>query len=138
MMKSLLDLEKVTTWCQTQTIRLCILFGSQATGRATKRSDIDLAIWSSIPPATRLRLRWGRDLAEITDRSVNLIIVSADLDPVLGMEIVRHGRVIYEQTPDLWAHQRLQLWHAYTDSLPFRRLARQSLREFAAEVRRGS
>jgi hypothetical protein len=55
---------------------------------------------------------------------------------VLGMEIVRHGRLIYERELELWLHHRAQLWHAYNDSLPFLRAARQRLREFAEEVRR--
>ena len=72
------------------------------------------------------------------NKDVNLVLVSADLDPVLGMEIYRHGRLIFEREPELWFHHRLQLWHVYNDSLPFLRAARQRLHEFAEEVRYGS
>jgi len=74
-------------------------------------------------------------LESLFGKEVSLVVVSADLDPVLGMEIVRHGHLIYEREPGLWPHHRAQLWHAYNDSLPFLRAARQPLHEFAEEVR---
>lgn len=128
----------IADWCRERPVRLCVLFGSQATGRAQAHSDVDLAIWPAESLSTPGRLRWLAELETMLARQVSLVLVSADLDPVLGMEIVRQGRLIFERQPDLWAHHRLQLWHAYTDSLPFRRAARQRLREFAEEVRRGS
>lgn len=117
-------------------MRLGVLFGSQATGQAHSRSDVDLAIWPAESLSTPTRLRWISELENLLGREVNLVLVSADLDPVLGMEIVRHGRLIYEREPELWHHHRAQLWHPYNDSLPFLRAARQRLREFAEEVRR--
>jgi predicted nucleotidyltransferase len=125
-------------WCQEQPVRLCILFGSQATGQAGERSDVDLAIWAARSLSAPERLQWVRELETMFNRRVSLVLVSADLDPVLSMEICRHGRLIYERTPELWFHHRLQLWHAFTDSLPFLRAARQQLHEFAEEVRHGT
>jgi predicted nucleotidyltransferase len=125
-------------WCQIQPVRLCVLFGSQTTGQTHAHSDIDLAIWPMEPLSTPTRLRWVSELETMLDRDVSLVLVSADLDPVLGMEIYRHGRLVYEREPELWFHHRLQLWHAYNDSLPFLRAARQRLHQFAEEVRRGS
>ena len=137
-MKSFANPEKVTSWCQSHPIRLCVLFGSQATGQAHARSDVDLAIWPKVQLSTQIWLGWLHELEELLGQVVSLVVVSADLDPVLGMEIVWHGTVVYEDEPNLWGRHRLQLWHAYNDSLPFRRAARQQLREFAEEVRSGS
>lgn len=127
-------LPNLTEWCATRAVRLCVLFGSQATGTAHPHSDVDLAVWPAKTTAPDY-LPWLRELETMLGREINLVIVSADLDPVLGMEIVRHGQLLYEREPEAWNHHRLQLWHAYNDSLPFRRRARQSLREFAEEVR---
>ena len=131
-------LPSLTDWLREQQVRVCVLFGSQATGQAHTHSDVDLAIWPAEPLATSARLRWLSELETLLGQEVNLVLVSADLDPVLGMEIVRHGRLIFEQEPELWLHHRAQLWHAYNDSLPFLRAARQRLHEFAEEVRGGS
>ena len=125
-------------WCQQQSVRLCVLFGSQATGQASECSDIDLAIWPAESLSTSVRSRWVRELETMLGQAVSLVIVSADLNPVLGMEIYRHGRLIYERKPELWFHHRLQLWHVYNDSLPFLWAARQRLHKFTEEVKHGS
>ncbi len=57
---------------------------------------------------------------------------------MLGFEIVRDGRLIYEQAPELWFKHRAQLWHAYNDSLPFRMAAQEQLKQFAREVSHGA
>jgi predicted nucleotidyltransferase len=117
---------------------LAALFGSQATGAARANSDVDIAIWPIEPLPTSTKLRWITELEALLNRDVSLVLVSADLDPVLAMEIFRQGHLIYEREPELWFHCRLQLWHVYNDSLPFLRAARQQLHQFAEEVRRGS
>jgi predicted nucleotidyltransferase len=129
--------ETLAHWCQERPVRLCVLFGSQATGQAHPRSDVDVALWPAESLTTAARLRWVSELEILLGREISLVVVSADLDPVLGMEIVRHGQLIYEREPELWLHHRAQLWHVYNDSLPFLRAARLRLREFAEEVRHG-
>jgi predicted nucleotidyltransferase len=112
-----------------------IIYAHNATGRSHPGSDVDLAVWPGVALSTATRLRWLRELQDLLDKEVSLVIVSPDLDPVLGFEIVRNGRLIFEQTPGVWHEQRLHLWHVYNDSLPFRRAAQQSLRRFAEQVK---
>ena len=128
----------VAEWCVNQPVKLCALFGSQATGRQRPDSDVDLAVWPEQLPSAQTKLAWLRELETLLEKSVNLVLVSADLDPVLGFEIVRDGRLIYEQQPELWFKHRSQLWHAYNDSLPFRLAARKQLHQFAEEVLNGT
>ncbi len=72
-------------------IRLAILFGSAATGRATPDSDLDIAIDAgSALPATR-KLRIVTDLAELTGRPIDLVDLHQAGEPLLG-QILRHGR----------------------------------------------
>jgi predicted nucleotidyltransferase len=134
------DLEEimgiVSDWCAEHPVQLCVVFGSQASGRAHSHSDVDLAVWPAFPPLPAGRLRWLRELETALDREVSLVLISPALDPVVGFEIARQGRLVFEREPGLWAGQRARLWHVYEDSLPFRRAARQRLREFAEEVRR--
>ena len=123
-------------WCRERPVRLCVLFGSQVSGKVHPDSDIDLAVWTARPVPPLERLRWLRELETALSRDVSLVLVSPDLDPVVGFEIVRQGCLVFEEKTGLWEAHRAQLWHAYNDSLPFRRAARQRLREFAEEVRR--
>ncbi len=129
---------RVRSWCEERPVRLCVLFGSQATGKTHPQSDVDLAIWPAIGVSPRMRLRWLGELETALDRDVSLVWISPTTDPLLGFEIVRHGVVIFEAEPDMWIKERLRLWHLYNDSLPFRRAELQKLHEFAEEVRRGS
>ncbi len=69
---------------------------------------------------------------------MSLVLVSPQLDPVLGFEIVRDGVLVFERSSSLWLQRRVQLWHAYNESLPFRRAAWQRLREWANRVQRGA
>jgi predicted nucleotidyltransferase len=128
----------VNGWCQEQPVRLCVLFGSQASGRVHPHSDVDLAVWPIHPVPPQVRLRWLRELETALTQSVSLILVSPALDPIVGFEIVRQGHLVFEAEAGLWAAWRAQLWHTYNDSLPFRWAARQRLHEFAEEVRRDS
>ncbi len=129
---------KIEKWCRERPLRLCVLFGSQATGKAHDKSDVDLALWLAESMAPMTKVHWLVELERLLDKEVNLVIVTPDLDPVLGFEIVRDGRLFYERTPDSWRKARSQLWHTYNDSLPFRRAAREQLRQYAEEIRRGS
>jgi predicted nucleotidyltransferase len=126
----------VHRWCQDRPVALCVLFGSQVAGDPHPRSDIDLAVWPSEPIVPLTKLSWLRELELSLGEAVSLVLVSSDLDPVLGLEISRHGLAIFEAQSGLWSERRAQLWHAYNDSLPFRRAARQQLREYAEGLRR--
>jgi len=128
----------VQEWRRIHAIRLCVLFGSQASGLTHPGSDVDLAIWPTETPDSDTKLLWLVELQDLLGKAVSLTLVSPDLDPVLGMEIVRNGRLIYAIDPELWPKERARLWHTYNDSLPFLRAAREQLRQFAKEIRRES
>lgn len=130
--------EKLPPWCRERGLRLCVLFGSRATGRARPGSDVDLAVWPSPPgarPSGREKLDWIGDLTLLLEPDANLVVVTPELDPVLGREISRDGRVLYEAEENLWAWERLRLWQLYNDALPFLRRQKEDLRRYAEEVR---
>jgi predicted nucleotidyltransferase len=120
-----------------QQVQLCVLFGSQATGKVHSHSDVDLALKPAQPLEPQQYLRWQGQLEDLFAADVSLVIISPDLNPTLGFEIVRQGCLIFEAEAGLWDQQQLNLWHAYNDSEPFRRAARESYRKFTEEVRRG-
>lgn len=114
------------------------MFGSQATGRTHAASDVDLAVWPAEPTSSLQKLQWVTELQNLLDTDVSLVVVSPDLDPVLGFEIVKNGRLLCQREPELWFKERSRLWHAYNDSLPFRRAAYKRLQQFIKENPYGS
>ena len=72
-------IQQVREWCRERAVRLCVLFGSQTTGRARPASDVDLAVWPETPPDTEMKLTWLRELEEMLGKSVSLALVTPDL-----------------------------------------------------------
>jgi len=71
-------------------IRLAILFGSLATGRATFRSDLDLAVLMDSPLSAATKMALIGDLSLAIGRPVDLIDLKTVGEPVLG-QILKHG-----------------------------------------------
>jgi len=123
----------VRGWCEARPVKLCAIFGSQATGKTHPGSDVDIALWPLEDPEPLTRLRWAGELSRLLDAEVSLVMVTWRLDPVLGWEIAREGKLVYEREPGLWMHHRAQLWHAYNDALPFRRHLRKVILDTGKE-----
>ncbi len=120
-------------WCQQTGIELCVLFGSRAQNRAHSASDVDLAL--APEPEPRQRLVWQVELEDLLNAEVDVVLLTAKTEPILGWEIARNGRLIYEDRPGRWRNEQARLWHRYNDALPFRRGLANSLHRFAEEVR---
>ncbi len=72
-------------------IRLAILFGSMATGRASRDSDVDLALAADHPIKVDEKMALMAELAEATGRPIDLIDLHVVGEPLLG-QIVKRGR----------------------------------------------
>src|SRR3990167_2018061 len=80
-------------------LRLILLFGSVATGKVNKKSDIDLAFLFDKPI----------DMLALTNRVIRLLrtdnIDVIDLrraSPLLKYSAVRHGKPLYEREPGMF------------------------------------
>ena len=74
------------------------VFGSEATGRATSRSDVDLAALFATRPSPEALL--GR--AKSCRRSPDAPSILVDLErasPILAMQALRHGRLVADRNP---------------------------------------
>jgi predicted nucleotidyltransferase len=127
---------ELAAWCERAGLQLCVLFGSRASEQWRPDSDYDLAALPA--PAPLQRLEWQMQLEELLGGEIDLVALSPATEPVLGWEIARSGRLIYEARPGLWAAEQAKRWHSYNDALPFRRALAESLRSYAEEVRRGA
>lgn len=74
------------------------IFGSQASGKNSAISDIDIAIFidEKIPKAERfdLRLRLSNELSYIYNKQVDLIVLN-ETSYQLAYEIIKNGKVIF-------------------------------------------
>ena len=111
---------------------------AHARGQARPNSDYDLALKPGHPPAPLDRVAWQVEIENLLGADVSLVLLTPTTDPVLGWEIARDGKLLYERDRGLWMVERARLWHLYNDALPFRRALAGSLRSYAEEVRHGA
>ena len=79
---------------------LAYLFGSQAEGRVTPLSDVDLAVLLPHNLAAYDKFRVQADLigdcGQVLKRNDVDVVVLNDASPLLAFRVVKHGRVLYE------------------------------------------
>jgi predicted nucleotidyltransferase len=78
-------------------VRLAVLFGSQATGTASERSDVDLLVALTDPSAARVAQLTGR-LERRLGRDVQLVrLQDAERTPSLMADALEQGRVLVDR-----------------------------------------
>lgn len=100
-------------------IRLAILFGSHATGRATANSDLDLAVRTTAPLDAVEKIALIEKLAASTGLPIDLIDLSHAGEPLLG-QILKHGIRLVGSDEDYAILLTRHLFDA-ADFLPYRR-----------------
>jgi predicted nucleotidyltransferase len=71
-------------------VRVAVLFGSMATGKASQSSDLDLALQLETRMGSDFKLALIEELAKVTGRSVDLIDLLSAGEPLLG-QILKTG-----------------------------------------------
>lgn len=100
-------------------LELVVLFGSRATGRFTPRSDIDLAVASSLPPGPA-RSALEVELARAVGVGADIVFLD-EAPPQLRFEIAKSGRVVLERAPGLWVRERARAMVDWWDWAPMAR-----------------
>ncbi|MHB1145651.1 MAG: type VII toxin-antitoxin system MntA family adenylyltransferase antitoxin [Thiobacillus sp.] len=99
-------------------VRLAILFGSRATGRATPNSDLDLAVQMSAPLGVADKIALIEQIAQATGLPIDLIDLKHVGEPLLG-QILKHGVRLLGSDTDYAALISRHLFDA-ADFLPYR------------------
>ncbi|MEW6590436.1 MAG: nucleotidyltransferase domain-containing protein [Pseudomonadota bacterium] len=116
------DPELVRTLRQVLTeqggVRLAILFGSRATGRATSDSDLDLAVMMAAPMDAAEKISLIERIAAATGLPVDLIDLKRVGEPLLGQILKQGVRLLGSDTD----HAALMSRHLFdaADFLPYR------------------
>lgn len=125
---------KVRNFCEKNNIELLVIFGSCASGKRSPESDIDIAVGLG-EGAQALKLEWIYQLDDIFDgKDIDLVVLTADTEPLLLYEIFLRGRVLYERHPGIFDAGRLRAWKLYIDTDRLRVMQKNYLKEFAERV----
>ena len=100
-------------------IRVAILFGSLAKGRATPESDLDLAVLMDAPLSAETKMVLIDDLAQAIGRPVDLIDLRVAGEPILG-QILKHGIRLLGSDTDYAELIKRHLFEE-ADFMPYRR-----------------
>lgn len=106
------------TLAELADIRLAILFGSRATGRATAQSDVDLAVMMAAPMEAADKVALIERLALATGMPIDLIDLKQVGEPLLG-QILKHGIRLVGSDTDYATLLSRHLFDA-ADFLPYR------------------
>ncbi|MEO1683477.1 MAG: nucleotidyltransferase domain-containing protein [Cyanobacteria bacterium J06631_12] len=108
-------------------VQLAVLFGSRVKGKATSKSDWDLAVLPSPGAYQGLQIfSLQADIGEILNLSFDDIDL-VDLrycSPLLGFAIACEGKLLYERQPATFHRFQVKAFKRYADTAKFRRLHR--------------
>lgn len=110
---------------------LVILFGSQATGKAGKNSDTDVAALACNPLTLEEKTKIGIEAAKIFNISEDNVDV-VDIwyaPPLLQHEIASNGTLIYGDSFD-FIRFRVLAWKRYLDTAKFRRAREKAFAQY--------
>lgn len=110
-------------------IDIIILFGSQVTGRITRRSDIDIAVLGKKPLNLSQKTQLTEQLAkkfDLPEDQIDLVDLWS-ASPLLQHEVAETGRLLIGKKYN-FVRFRVLAWKRYLDTAKFRR-AREKLLE---------
>ncbi len=100
-------------------VALALLFGSVASGRARRDSDIDLAVAGPAPLTADAKAALIADLAVLTGRPIDLIDLSTAGTGILRQALCK-GRLVCLKDRALYAELIKRLVFEQADWLPYR------------------
>ncbi len=111
-------------------ICLAVLFGSAATKRRHRGSDLDIALMGDQPLDL---LTLTNEVIRLTHRNDVDVVDLRQASPLLAMEVVRHGRLLYERRPGLYAEFCSLAHRRYIDAAKLREAQKQVITLFLQE-----
>ena len=111
-------------------IRLCLVFGSMASGRSTPDSDLDIAVAAEQPLTAETRLEVLEMLSTATGREVDLVDLMAETGPILKQALSK-GVIVQNHDKLLYARLISRMLFAEADMMPYyRRILRERRERF--------
>jgi len=124
-------------FCRERGISLAVLFGSQATGKAVRESDLDLAVWlerekllKDATETARAKKQLMRDLINYLETSDIDLVILNHASPLLKFQIARTGKLVYQKTPEIFAGFCSRALREHNDAEIFYRATEEYLKRF--------
>jgi uncharacterized protein len=99
-------------------VRLCILFGSAASGAMSDGSDLDIAVAAPQPLSAEMRLALMEAIATATGRVIDLIDLMAVSGPILR-QILSKGMIVQNRDKTLYASLISRMLFNQADMMPY-------------------
>ncbi|HSK79954.1 MAG TPA: nucleotidyltransferase domain-containing protein [Thermoanaerobaculia bacterium] len=117
-------------------VRLLVLFGSTARGKAGPRSDVDLGVLLD-PYSASLRFKVDAELGRAAGREADTVLLD-DAPPLLRFEIAKDGVLLFEREEGLWTHFKAKAMVDWWDWAPtFRMMSDASIRRLREKIADG-
>src|SRR5919199_5256249 len=117
-------------------LKMLVLFGSRATGKTHAKSDWDFAAlydeklreescrdrgfaWFEVPGVIGQVFSLNSDEIDVVELN--------RASPLLGYQVARDGKLLYEQQPGEFINFQRHAWKIYADTAKFRKAQRQSI-----------
>lgn len=84
-------------------VKFAYVFGSQASGKNTLQSDVDLAVFfgdGNSKSRMENKLALVSRIGAILKKDIDLVVLDDARDNFLLAEIIRHGKIIFNHAPD--------------------------------------
>jgi uncharacterized protein len=110
------------------------VYGSQATGKTTPSSDVDLAVLFTRRPSPEALVCARAEIEGILGRAVDLLDLE-QASPILAMQALRHGKLVVDREPRHRVRFMTYLPGRYEDVMDLRRPLERLLRARLAHGR---
>ncbi|TSC67745.1 MAG: DNA polymerase beta domain-containing protein [Parcubacteria group bacterium Gr01-1014_73] len=122
---------KIKELAEKYGLSLVLLFGSQATGAAHGKSDVDIAILKT-KDVDKFKIH--DDFCDIFKRDDIEIVNMNEASPTMMYVVVRDGKLLYENAPDAFFSWKLYAIWVWLDTAWLRRLRDRKMIEWAKTV----
>lgn len=124
----------INKFCRENGIDLLVLFGSSASGKPETSRDIDLAVkFKEGTNISKLDLIYKLD-DFFMGKKIDLVLLTADTDPLLLYEIFMKGACLFERKKNLFEMDKLRAWKLYLDTDKLRNMRGKYLKDFTRKA----
>ena len=126
---------KIIPLAQKYNLKLVVLFGSQATGRIHKNSDIDIGDLPTSDIDFHSEVYFVTDLYRVLKREDVQVVNLATASPLLQYSALSKCIVLFEKYDGIYNNARTYAFKLYVEAKPLYDLRRARLSQYVASIK---